>query len=172
MAVLGTEAIAIEHVGSTAVPGLAAKPIINISIVLSESNQMPCLIKRLATLEYGHLGDLGIEGREAFMHPPHLPRHNLYACPQGSLGLRNHLAFRDYLRSNPDSVQAYGRLKRELAAKYANDIDAYTDAKTDFIVDVLSTLGLEPKELESIDRANRLKRSDKSDEPVQGVRPG
>jgi GrpB-like predicted nucleotidyltransferase (UPF0157 family) len=78
-------ALAIEHVGSTAVPGLAAKPIIDISIVVPSAREVLLAIERLAALGYRHLGDLGIAGREAFRAPEGLPGHNLYVCPQESL---------------------------------------------------------------------------------------
>ena len=82
-------ALSIEHVGSTAVPGLAAKPIIDMSVIVASDRAVPVVIARLATLGYVHLGNLGIAGREAFRRPDGLPPHNLYVCPQGSLGLEN-----------------------------------------------------------------------------------
>jgi GrpB-like predicted nucleotidyltransferase (UPF0157 family) len=145
----------IEHVGSTSVAGLAAKPIIDISIVIAQPQEMSLVIEKLATRQYQHLGDLGIADREAFRHPPDVPRHNLYACPHDSLALRNHLVFRDHLRSHSDVARQYGMLKRQLAARFENDREDYTDGKTDFIVGVLSGLGLNAGELETIDRANR-----------------
>ena len=89
-------AIAIEHVGSTAVPGLAAKPIVDIALVVPR-DRVGAAIARLATLGYEHKGDLGIPGREAMRHPPGAPRHHLYVCPEGNLALANQLALRDYL---------------------------------------------------------------------------
>ena len=75
---VGDVALSVEHVGSTSVPGLAAKPIIDISIVVPERSDVRTGISRLATLGYVHRGDLGIAGREAFANPEGLPRHNLY----------------------------------------------------------------------------------------------
>src|SRR4029453_1666707 len=71
-------ALGVEHVGSTAVPGLAAKPIVDMSIVLRSDSEVPLAIERLAALGYQHLGNLDIEGREAFRPPASLPLHNLY----------------------------------------------------------------------------------------------
>ena len=105
-------AISIEHIGSTSVPGLASKSIIDLSIVTPSDAEVPLTIERLVTLGYIHRGNLGIEGREAFKQPDGLPRHHLYLCPQSSLGLKNPLALRDYLRTHPDIAQAYGDLKK------------------------------------------------------------
>ena len=132
----------IEHVGSTSVPGLPAKPVIDIDVVIPTRADLPDAIARLATLGYVHQGDLGITGREAFKSPPDLPRHNLYVCAEDSPELRRHLTFRDYLRAHPDDARHYGGLKRELAAHHATDIDAYVDGKTDFIKGVLENAGV------------------------------
>ena len=105
-------AISIEHIGSTSVPGLASKSIIDLSIVTPSDAEVPLTIERLVTLGYIHRGNLGIEGREAFKQPDGLPRQHLNLCPQSSLGLKNPLALRDYLRTHPDIAQAYGDLKK------------------------------------------------------------
>lgn len=148
-------ALALEHVGSTSVPGLAAKPIIDICIVLESERDVHRAIDRLAVLGYVHLGNLGIEGREAFRRPDPVPAHNLYVCPRGSLGLVNPLAVRDYLRTHPDTVRAYGELKKRLAAQFPTDIDSYVDGKTDLILSILRAVGFSPDQLEAIELANR-----------------
>jgi GrpB-like predicted nucleotidyltransferase (UPF0157 family) len=152
---LGPLAVAIEHVGSTSVPGLVAKPVIDMSVVVAFDADVPAAIDRLAKLGYRHRGNLGVEGREAFDNPPGLPAHNLYVCPEGNLGLLNHLAVRDYLRSHPDTATAYGELKKKLAARFASDIDAYIDGKTDFILGVLAETGFTDEELTLIAAVNR-----------------
>src|SRR5262245_12938232 len=96
-AALGDLAIGVEHVGSTAVPGLAAKPIIDMDVVVPSVTDIPEAIERLAILGYVHRGDLGIPGREAFISPAGKARHHLYACPLGTDELRRHRSFRDYL---------------------------------------------------------------------------
>jgi len=131
--VLGDLALAIEHVGSTSVPGLPAKPIIDIDVVVASTTLLPAVITRLDTLGYMHEGDKGISGREAFIWPPSTPCHHLYVCSKDSAALRRHLAFRDYLLKHPDEVQRYGRLKQELAEKFRNDRSAYTNAKDEYI---------------------------------------
>lgn len=152
--VLSAYVLAIEHVGSTSVEGLAAKPIIDMDAVVRPED-LPRAIEGLATLGYVHRGNLGIEGREAFSAPSNLPRHNLYVCLQGSLGLRNHLALRDYLRTNPEAVKQYSALKRELALAHSHDIEAYIEGKTQFIVEILQQMGLGDSELSKIEISNR-----------------
>jgi GrpB-like predicted nucleotidyltransferase (UPF0157 family) len=147
-------AVAIEHVGSTAVPGLAAKPIIDIDVVVADRAAIPDAIKRLAGLGYTYLGDLGVRDREAFRRPPGTERHNLYVCLAGGEGLRNHLALRDHLRGHPDEVRAYGDLKRRLARE-APDIDAYVVGKTELIVSFLRAAGIDEATLAAIEAANR-----------------
>src|SRR6185436_17206244 len=118
-AVVQDLALAIEHVGSTSVPGLAAKPIIDMTVIV-RSADITRTIERLATIGYVHRGNLGIEDREAFHNPPQSPAHHLYLCAAGSLGLLNPLALRDYLRIHPDAVRAYGELKKTLAQRFPN----------------------------------------------------
>jgi GrpB-like predicted nucleotidyltransferase (UPF0157 family) len=134
---LGPLAAAIEHVGSTAVTGLAAKPIIDIDVLLHSGDDLPLAIERLHALGYEHQGDLGIAGREACRAPASELRHHLYVCPPNSRAYLEHLAFRDHLRGHPEDARAYERLKRSLAARFSGDRDAYTLGKTDFIEAIL-----------------------------------
>jgi GrpB-like predicted nucleotidyltransferase (UPF0157 family) len=155
--VLHDVALTIEHVGSTSVPGLAAKPIIDMSVVVASKREVPLAIARLATLGYEHLGNRGIEDREAFRHPEGLPAHHLYVCPQGSLALRNHLAVRDYLRAHPETAHEYGELKKRLAQEFPNDIESYVDGKTNLMLKVLREQGIAAEQLVAIEQANRKK---------------
>lgn len=148
-------AVAIEHVGSTSVPGLAAKPVIDLDVVLRSGEHVSTAVARLATLGYAHLGDLGIDGREAFAPPAGSPDHHLYVCPPDSPALANHLALRDHLRAHPERAAAYGALKKRLAATFARDIDGYVAGKTGFIVGVLREVGFPEGRLASIEQANR-----------------
>jgi GrpB-like predicted nucleotidyltransferase (UPF0157 family) len=127
----------IEHVGSTAVPGLAAKPIIDMDVLLVSDSDLPGAIARLASSGYQHQGDLGISGREAFQPPPNDYAHHLYVCLPASLEYGRHIAFRDYLRTHPREAEAYAGRKRQLAAKFADDRDAYTRAKSDFVAEIM-----------------------------------
>ncbi len=125
--------VSVEHVGSTSIPGVAAKPIIDIDVVVRSTEDVPRAIGRLSVLGYTHLGDLGIAGREAFESPKGSPRHHLYVCTFNSRELRRHTIFRDYLRSHPKEARRYSELKKSLAAGYRNNREAYTEAKTDFV---------------------------------------
>lgn len=153
-AALGEFARRIEHVGSTAVPGLAAKPIIDMTVVVDPAD-VGAVIERLAQIGYVHRGNLGIAEREAFRQPPDLPRHHLYLCPDGALALRNHIAVRDRLRTDPEARATYDRLKRDLAARFPDDIDGYIEGKTEFLLQILSAAGLASDKLEEVERANR-----------------
>lgn len=150
-------ATSIEHVGSTSVPGLAAKPIIDMTIVVPTAEQMPIVIQRLAGIGYAHRGDLGVTGRQAFSSPPDTLPHHLYACIAGCDALRNHLAVRDHLRSHPAAARSYSALKKELAARYANDIDGYVEGKTNFILSILAQAGFTDAQMEVIEAINRTR---------------
>jgi GrpB-like predicted nucleotidyltransferase (UPF0157 family) len=130
---LGGLVAAIDHIGSTAVLGLAAKPVIDMDVLLKSALDLPVVIRRLASLGYVHRGDLGIAGREAFAPPPGVPVHHLYVCPPDSQEYRRHLALRDYLRARPSEAAAYSDLKRSLAARFRDDRFAYAAAKREFI---------------------------------------
>lgn len=127
--------VGIEHVGSTSVPGLAAKPIIDLDIVISSRFKLPEIIKRLEPLGYPHEGDKGLPGREAFGWTGE--RHHLYVCALDAAALHEHLLFRDYLREHADVAAAYGDLKKDLARRYRRKREAYTEGKTAFIVQTL-----------------------------------
>lgn len=130
-------ATSIEHVGSTSVPGLAAKPIVDVDVVVPSATEIPEVIGRLAVIGYQHRGDLGIAGREAFSAPAGTVPHHLYLCVQNSEPLREHLRFREILRSDPPVANRYGQLKRDLATRFSRDRIAYTNAKSQFIRGVL-----------------------------------
>lgn len=147
-------AMRMEHVGSTSVPGLRAKPVIDACIVVASTRDIPYVVKGLATLGYVHRGDLGVPDREAFRPPAGLPQHHLYASPRGSLSLRNQLGLRDHLRTHPDAARAYCDLKRQLAKRFPKDIDRYVAGKTEFILGILREIGFTGDELAAIRRIN------------------
>ena len=148
-------ALRIEHVGSTSVPGLAAKPIIDMTIVVASRNDVPKTIERLALLGYVHRGNLGIDDREAFDHPADLRRHNLYVCPAETIGIVNQIAVRDYLRAHPEAAARYGALKKQLAEQFPGDINSYVFGKTDFVLEILRRAGLTAEQINKIERDNR-----------------
>ena len=141
---LGELALRIEHVGSTAVPGLSAKPIIDIDVVIVDASKLPAVIEALCKIGYSHEGDLGIKGREAFKYDgkEHLRKHHLYVCCRDSSELKRHVAFRDYLRSHPEAVAEYGRIKEEGALLYPFDVDKYIEHKAPFIERIYKEIGI------------------------------
>lgn len=156
--IVSDHAITIEHVGSTAVAGLAAKPVIDMTIVVPDAQALAVIIERLEQLGYTHRGDLGVPGREAFAPPEGAegaPAHHLYACVEGNTALRNHLAVRDHLRRHPQAARAYGQLKRQLAARFPHDIAAYIEGKTPFVQKILAEAGFTDSELAQIRAINR-----------------
>lgn len=154
---IGQAVLTIEHIGSTAVPGLATKPVIDLDVVIENQEAAAEVTAGLEALGYTHRGNLGIEGREAFRRPPGTAAHHLYLCERGSLPLRNHLAIRDYLRANPAAAQEYGELKQTLAARYPTDIDAYMRGKAPFLLNVLSMCGMQTRELDQIAAENQIR---------------
>lgn len=141
---LGELALSIEHVGSTSVAGLSAKPIIDIDVVIRDDTPLEAVIAALAGIGYEHEGDLGIPRREAFRYDgkPHLKEHHLYVCPASSPELRRHITFRDYLRTHPEDAAAYGRVKEEAARLYPEDIGGYIAHKQGCILSLYEKYGL------------------------------
>ena len=137
-------ALRIEHVGSTSVPGLSAKPIIDIDVVIRDESMLEAVIAALGRIGYRHEGNYGIAGREAFGYEgkEHLRDHHLYVCPLDSPELKRHIAFRDYLRSHPEAVREYSRVKEEGAELYPHDIDIYIEHKSPFIEGIYREIGI------------------------------
>lgn len=141
---LGQLAIEIEHVGSTSVQGLSAKPIIDIDVVIEDYSRLENVILALGKIGYRHEGDLGIAGREAFKYDgkEHLRKHHLYVCPKDSQELKRHIAFRNYLQSHPNAIQEYSRIKEEGAELYPYDINLYIEHKSPFIEKIYTEIGI------------------------------
>jgi len=114
----GVPFVSIEHVGSTSIPHLAAKPILDIDVVATR-DQLHSVVEALRRpdLQLIYMGELGIADRHAFRAPQKVPVRNLYVCIEGSAALRNHLAMRDLLRSDEGLRREYGALKADLAAR-------------------------------------------------------
>lgn len=138
IAALGGLCIGVEHVGSTSVPGLCAKPIIDLDVVISSRLRFPEVRDRLATLGYVHRGNLDIPGREAFQRPEDTVPHHLYVCSVDTPNLHDHLILRDTLRARPDLRDRYAAVKREMAALHPNDIDQYIDGKGPVIQEIMA----------------------------------
>jgi GrpB-like predicted nucleotidyltransferase (UPF0157 family) len=130
-AALGDVLVETEHIGSTAVPGLAAKPVIDILAGLRALELTSSDIAAMEALRYEYLGEYGIPGRLYFRKGR--PRsHHVHAVLFGSDLWERHLAFRDYLRARPDEAKSYADFKRRLAMEVEGDRDRYTDGKDAF----------------------------------------
>ena len=142
-AAVGELILGVEHVGSTSVEGLCAKPCIDLDVVISNRAMLPGVVRGLAAIGYFHEGDLGIRDREAFRYEgkEHLRMHHLYVCPRDSRELRRHIAFREYLRSHPEAAAQYGRVKTEAAQRFPNDIDGYIRCKAPCIAQLYAAMG-------------------------------
>lgn len=133
-------ALRIDHVGSTSVPGLAAKPVIDLDVVVASSAQFGPAIARLEKIGYRWKGDLGVPGREAFSLSQHsdLPAHHLYLVVDGSRPHLDHVLLRDFLRRDSDERDRYGELKMQNAREARDDMDVYVAAKAHYVAGVLT----------------------------------
>ncbi|MCE5324170.1 GrpB family protein [bacterium] len=130
----------IEHVGSTAVLGMTAKPIIDIDVIV-ERPVLSQVIDRLAAIGYTHLGDLGILDREAFTLQDQkliesLPPHHFYVCIASAASLRDHICFRNFMRTHPEWVDRLSQHKLELCKQFDNDRQSYIDGKSDMVCEI------------------------------------
>jgi GrpB-like predicted nucleotidyltransferase (UPF0157 family)/quercetin dioxygenase-like cupin family protein len=138
---VGDIALRIDHVGSTSVPGLAAKPIIDMDIVVASDEDVHPVIERLATIGYRWRGDLGVEGRQAFKpleEEGGLPQHHLYLVVDGSKAHLDHVLLRDLLREDPDARRRYAVRKRANVTAAAGDMDVYIAAKATLVAELLT----------------------------------
>ena len=144
MGALGDLIIGIEHVGSTSVEGLSAKPCIDIDVIIKDYSVFDVVVSKLEMIGYTHTGNQGIKDREAFKYSdkPHLQKHHLYVCPQQSEELYRHITFRDYLRSTPEAVKQYGFVKETAAQLFPDDIEKYMEYKSPCIEELYELCGL------------------------------
>jgi GrpB-like predicted nucleotidyltransferase (UPF0157 family) len=140
-------AITIEHVGSTAVPNLDAKPIIDIDIIYPEQKCFEDIKTRLLHLGYYHNGNQGIEDRDVFKRTGRLHhevldtiKHHLYVCPMGSNALERHILSRNFLRKNDWARLQYQQMKYELAEKANQDQKKYAALKECKVNDFIDTI--------------------------------
>ncbi len=133
-ATLGAEIVDVAHIGSTAVPGLAAKPIVDLLVTVQDVARIDAWNDALAAVGYRARGENGIPGRRYLIKgTDELHTHHAHVFSVGSPEAERHLVFRDYLRAHPDAAGEYARLKQALAAQYRDDPAAYTEAKSAFI---------------------------------------
>ena len=135
----------IQHVGSTSVEGMYAKPCIDIDVIIEDYSVFDAVVKRLEAIGYIHEGNLGIIDREAFAYTgkEHLQKHHLYVCPKSSKELHRHITFRDFLRKNPDVAEKYSAVKKEAAKLFTDDIEKYIEYKSPCIKEIYKMCGLE-----------------------------
>lgn len=143
----------IEHVGSTAIPGLPAKPILDIDVIVSRDVVDPA-IGALEFAGYVHCGDLGVTDREALTAPDDRPPRNVYVCVADTLHVRNHLAVRAALLTNPDLRDRYGAVKLQLASDPNMDIRRYIAGKSAVLQDILAISDLTAEEKQEIYELN------------------
>jgi GrpB-like predicted nucleotidyltransferase (UPF0157 family) len=153
-ALVDVPVVGIEHVGSTSVPGLAAKPIIDVDVIVRRQF-VSRAIDALRSAGYEPLGDLGITDRYAHCAPPGAARQNVYVTVEGCLPVRNHLGLRDVLRNDADLRDEYAAIKLHMAGS-TTDIDVYLDGKTAVVRRILQRAGLSSAELDEIEGINRL----------------
>lgn len=156
--------IYIQHVGSTSIPGLYAKPILDIDIIITNEIHLAGISAVLDRLGYINRGEQGIPGRFAFRQSSNLTpfageikqwqEHHLYVCFSDSLALKNHLLFRDRLMNDDTLMAKYSGLKKSLVENPNMNREEYTKRKTDFIISVLATEGFSENELAQIVAAN------------------
>lgn len=147
-------AIDFVHVGSTSIPGMDSKPIIDIDIVIDSFDKFDEIKSRLTRIGYYHQGNLGIEGREVFGQEDE-PKyaHHLYVCTANSTAYKNHILLKKHLTENLEAFRRYRDLKLQLAAS-GLDIDSYTREKTLLILEFLREEGFSTKELKEIKTQN------------------
>lgn len=151
-AALGQRMLAIQHCGSTAVPGLKAKPILDIVLGVGDLRQAGECIPKLADLGYRHVAEVGIPG-QLFFRKGDPTTHHLHLAPFGGESWHKKIAFRDALRGSPALACSYERLKLEFAGRFATDRASYTQAKAGFVRDVLAMVR-DPRPLPALDPAS------------------
>ena len=141
---IGDLIIGIEHIGSTSVKAMSAKPCIDIDVIIEDYSVFGAVVDGLKAIGYIHEGDLGIKDREAFkyLNKEHLQTHHLYVCPKYSEELHRHITFRDFLRNNPKAVKKYSLIKEKAAQLFPNDIDGYIEYKSPCIEELYKECGL------------------------------
>ncbi len=135
---LGEVLFAIHHIGSTAIPGICAKPIIDILAVVRDVTLLDERAKEMEALGYEAMGEFGIPGRRYFRkdNTAGVRTHQIHAFRDGSHQIQRHLAFRDFLNHHPDCAERYDALKRRLAELHPADVSGYTEGKDEFIAEM------------------------------------
>lgn len=137
-AVLGADLVAIHHAGSTAIPGIRAKPTIDVVVVARSLQALDAAAAAMRGLGYDARGEMGIPGRRYFTRNNGAARtHNVHSFAIGNPEIERMLNLRDYLRAHPADAQAYSRLKAELSRRFPDDVTSYTNGKSAFIEEII-----------------------------------
>lgn len=131
-----TKQSGIYHIGSTAIEGIKAKPIIDILIAVKDITLVREYVGKMEKMGYDYKGANGLPGRRYFEKGSPVHTHHLHVFESGDQEIERHLLFRDYLNTHPEEAKAYSALKEKLAAEYRMDPDGYTKAKSDFISEI------------------------------------
>ena len=132
--ILGENLLEIHHIGSTAISGIAAKPIIDILPVVREIERQDEMTTEMTASGYRAWGEFGLSGRRYFTREKNGKRtHNVHVYAVGNPEITRHLAFRDYMNAHPEEARAYGLLKEKLAQEFRTDFEAYMDGKHAFV---------------------------------------
>ena len=133
--VLRNIAVAVHHIGSTAIPGIPAKPIIDILVEITDLPSLDTGSVAMVALGYESMGEFGIPRRRYFRknNAEGVRTHQIHAFEAGSDGAHRHLAFRDYMIAHDSAANAYGELKRSLALQHPDSIEAYMNGKDAFV---------------------------------------
>ncbi|HEX7956021.1 MAG TPA: GrpB family protein [Pyrinomonadaceae bacterium] len=134
-AALGENVVAVHHIGSTAIPGIYAKPIVDMLVEVGDIAEVDGRSSAMESLGYEVMGEYGIPGRRYFRKDDRegIRTHHIHAFEAGSAEASRHLAFRDYMTAHPADAQKYSELKRRLAEEHPHSPDGYMDGKDDFI---------------------------------------
>ena len=130
---LNGQIVAIHHIGSTSVPGLKAKPVIDILLEVKNVDLLDKYDSKMKEPGYIAMGEFGIPGRRFYMKGLYQRTHHIHAFNAGSPGVHRHIAFRDYLIAHTGIAREYATLKIRCANECGNDIDIYCDGKHEFV---------------------------------------
>ena len=135
--ILGQEVIAVHHIGSTAIPNISAKPLIDILVEVHDIEKIDEFDEEMIKLSYQPQGEFGIPRRRFFIKGDDSTRtHHVHIFQTGDSEIERHLSFRDYMMAHPEEAQAYSRLKEELARRFPEDIESYMEGKDGFIKEI------------------------------------
>lgn len=137
LASIGSHILSIEHIGSTSIPGLSAKPIIDMGISIKRFEDGFACVSALEALGYLYKGENGIEHRHYFRTDADIVKFHIHMFPKDHPKLKDHLLFRDYLITHPEEKDRYQQLKKQLSQKYASQRELYTASKSSFIEGIL-----------------------------------